>query len=110
MLCIRGFNYQALIRDMLVFQQSLTRSLPNLCFLNIFAIVHHLLNLCIFSSIIFMFIFIYVTCCLLPTLLRYLNFILCSPRLVRLRGYEPVRFPATHLPPFIPTPGGRDDV
>ena len=36
MLCIRGSNYQALIRDMLVFQQSLTKSLPNLWFLKYF--------------------------------------------------------------------------
>ena len=38
MLCIRGFNYQALIRDMLVFQQFLTKSLSNLCFFTIFTI------------------------------------------------------------------------
>ena len=51
-----------------------------------------------------------VTCCPLPPEPGYLNFILYSPRLVRLRGYEPVRFPATHLPPFVRMPGGHDDV
>ena len=52
----------------------------------------------------------YVTCCPLPPEPSYLNFILYSPRLICLRGYKPVWFPATHLLPFVCAPGGHDDV
>ena len=53
---------------------------------------------------------IYVMCCPLPLEPGYLNFILCSPGLIRPRGYKPVHFPTIHLLPFVPTPGGHDDV
>ena len=49
MFCIRGFNYQPLIRDMPVFQQFLTKS-TNLCFL-LFLLFTSLLNLCILQPL-----------------------------------------------------------
>ena len=55
MLCIRGFNYQALIRDMFVSQQSLTKSLPNLCFFTIFTI-HQFIKSVYFTTIMFIYL------------------------------------------------------
>ena len=49
-LCIRGFNCQALIRDLLVFQQFLTKSLPSVFFL-LFLLFTSLLNLCILQAL-----------------------------------------------------------
>ena len=51
-------------------------------------------------------------CHMLPAiLLAWLSkFLLYSPGLIHLRGYESIQFPTTHLPPFVPAPRGRDDV
>ena len=48
-------NYQALIRDMLVFQQSLTKSLSNLCFFIIFTI-HQFIKSVYFTTIMFIYL------------------------------------------------------